>query len=154
MRKLSVIVLIAVAFLAGSLTLTSANATSSRDTIRLVSISQQFEEIDLGDAGDSLGDQLVFNDKVFANRHPVGVLNGVCTVTQLSGSWGTSQCLVTFSTRHGDITVQGVTRFSEKSSPDATLAVTGGTGRFRGASGEVHVHFVSETRTDLELVLD
>jgi hypothetical protein len=154
MRKLSVIVLIVVAFLAGSFTLTSASATNRGETIRLTAFSVQFEEIDLGDRGPSLGDQVVFNDRVFSHRRFVGVLNGVCSVTQLRRDSGTSHCVVTFSTRHGDITVQGVTRFSRNYSPDATLAVTGGTDRFRGASGEVHVHFATETRTDLKLVLD
>ena len=157
MRKISVIVLMAVAFLAGSLTLTSAAASDS-GTIRLVSVNDQSKEIDLGDKGPSLGDLFVFHDNLYFHQRRVGDLNGQCTATQLTGTGnsasGSQQCLVTASLPNGDITVQGVIRFGPNESDHATLAVTGGTGRYSGVGGEVHATFVSDTKTLIELDLN
>lgn len=158
MRRISVIVLMAVAFLAGSLTLTSAEASHDSTTIRLVSVTDQFKELDLGDKGPSLGDMFVFHDNLFVHKRRVGDLNGQCAVTTVRGTGdnatGAQQCLVTASLPSGDITVQGVIRFGPNESDHAVLAVTGGTGRYSGAGGEVHVRFVSDTKTLIEVDLN
>jgi len=144
MRRISSILLIAFALLVSGLSLTSAEATSG-DTQRYVSTTDQFAEIDLGKKGPSLGDQLVFHDNLRArHNHDAGELNGVCTATHLKGRTMTMQCLVTASLDDGDLTVHGVTKSDERR---ATLAITGGTDDYSDASGEVHVKFVSDTKT-------
>jgi hypothetical protein len=169
MRRISVILAMAVALIASSFMLTSADARdrNARDGYQYLSITVQGAEIDVGDTGPSLGDYFVFHDKVYRLKHHdrhgrhhrrnVGVLNGQCTTTYLTKTEGTQQCLVTASFRNGDLTVQGVVNFStvEENSPDeATLAVTGGTGRYSGAGGEVHVKFLSDTKTLIRFSLN
>lgn len=160
MRRISVIVLMAVAFLVGSMTLTSADAHNRDDhrgnSFRLVSITDQFQDIDVGDTGPSLGDYFVFHDKVYYHRKQVGALNGQCTTTYLTSTEGAQQCLVTASLPKGDLTVHGIVAFqlSEEEPGDATLAVTGGTGRYAGAGGEVRVHFVSDEKSIIDVYLN
>jgi len=155
MRRISVIALMAVALLAGSLTLSSASA-SSDDSFRLTAISKQFKNIDVPPRGESLGDSFVFNDALYAKKRLVGQLNGTCTLTRLDpkANEGVQQCLVTASLPDGDITTQGVIRFSGEEPSGFTTAVTGGTGDYAGAGGEVHVRFVSDKVTRLAVVLD
>lgn len=151
MRRLSAIVLIALALVVSGLSLGSATGSPhesrhshSGDTLRFLSTTQQSAELDLGKKGASLGDEYVFHDRL-RSRHDrnAGTLDGVCTVTRLKGDDSTAQCLVTASLDDGDITTQGVVRSDERS---ATLAVTGGTADYSEASGEVHVKFLSETK--------
>jgi hypothetical protein len=42
----------------------------------------------------------------------------------------------------------------ESTEAEATFAVTGGTGDYRGASGETDVRFVSDTRAKIAVDLD
>jgi hypothetical protein len=151
MRRISAIVLVALALLVSGLTLTSAEATSS-ETLRFVAKSDQLAEIDLGKKGPSLGDKFVFSDNL-SSRHDrdAGELNGECTATHLKGKAATMQCLVTASLDDGDVTTQGVVQSNRRR---ATLAVTGGTGDYTGASGEVRVRFVSDTKSIIKLYLD
>jgi hypothetical protein len=151
MRRASAILGVAVALLASGLTLTSADA-SSRETLRFVSEIEQEAEIDVGKKGASLGDQLVFNESL-RSRHSrdAGELNGVCTVTQLHRDTGVVQCQVTVSLDDGDLTVQGVVELEEDR---ATLAVTGGTGDYDDASGEVDVRFINDEKSFISFDLN
>lgn len=168
MRRISVIVAMAVALIASSFMLTSADA-HNRDRYRhdradgyqFLSVTDQSADIDVGDPGPSLGDYFVFHDNVYKlryghhrrhHREAVGELNGQCTTTQLTGEEdGSGQCLVTASMPDGDLTVQGAFHFQSET---ATFAVTGGTGSYSGASGEVHAKFLSETKTLLRFDLN
>jgi iron uptake system EfeUOB component EfeO/EfeM len=144
MRRLSSILLIAFALLVSGLSLTSAEANTG-DTEHYVAKTDQFAEIDLGKKGPSQGDQLVFHDDLRDRHHDdAGELNGTCTATHVKGRTMTMQCLVTASLDDGDLTVHGITQSDDRR---ATLAVTGGTDDYSDASGEVHVKFVSDTKT-------
>ena len=48
------------------------------------------------------------------------------------------------------VTAQGV---EESSAEGGTIAITGGTGRYVGAKGEMRFHDTSETTTDITLIL-
>jgi hypothetical protein len=52
----------------------------------------------------------------------------------------------TLSLRDGQITAQGL---EEPPTEGGTIAVTGGTGRYRGARGELSFHDISDTTSDL-----
>lgn len=90
---------------------------------------------DTGPAGDSAGDVLAFANPVFdaGNVRPVGTDNGSCVRTAAGVSY---ECAWTTSLAGGSITVEGPFR----DAGDSTLAVTGGTGRYRGAVGEMRLH--------------
>ena len=88
-----------------------------------------------GASGDSVGDILTFANDVFdaADATKVGTDNGYCLRTVKGAAF---ECNWTTFLAGGQITVEGPF-FDAK---DSTLAITGGTGRFRGARGEMELH--------------
>jgi len=90
---------------------------------------------DTGPAGDSVGDVLAFANPIFdaKNTHQVGTDNGSCIRTAVGVSY---ECSWTTSLPGGSIVVSGP--FLDAG--DSTLAVTGGTGKYRGASGQMRLH--------------
>jgi Allene oxide cyclase barrel like domain len=83
-------------------------------------------------APDSPGDQDVFNGKFFAGDKQVGTDGGVCTLVELPSIY---HCNATNWFDKGQLTVQFIADFS---SPEpGHFAITGGTGAYRGATGEV-----------------
>jgi hypothetical protein len=90
---------------------------------------------DTGPVGDSPGDVLAFANPIFdaRNTHKVGTDDGSCIRTAVGVSY---ECSWTTSLHDGSIVVTGP--FLDVG--DSTLAVTGGTGRYRGASGEMRLH--------------
>ena len=85
---------------------------------------------DTGAAGDSAGDVLTFANAVFdaADSNKVGTDNGYCIRTAAGAAY---ECNWTTSLPGGQITVEGPFYDAK----DSTLAITGGTGRYRNARG-------------------
>lgn len=90
---------------------------------------------DTGPVGDSPGDVLAFANPIFdaKNAKKIGSDTGSCVRTAVGVSY---ECSWTTSLPGGSIVVSGP--FLDAG--DSTLAVTGGTGRYRGASGEMRLH--------------
>ena len=90
---------------------------------------------DTGAKDDSVGDILTFANELFdkANKTKVGTDNGYCLRTAAGKAW---ECAWTNSLKDGQISVQGT--FLDGG--DTIQAVTGGTGKYRGASGEMKLH--------------
>jgi hypothetical protein len=90
---------------------------------------------DTGDKGDSVGDILTFANQVFdeGNKAQVGTDNGWCVRTAVGVAW---ECFWTLTLKDGQITVAGP--FLDGG--DSLLAVTGGTGAYVGAKGEMKLH--------------
>jgi hypothetical protein len=100
-----------------------------------------------------IGAQDVFHDTLATpDGHQVGDDGGVCTVTTTSktsvnkGDIGNAQCVITFSLQGGEITVQ---QLSAPPPAKADQAVTGGTGKYRGAKGNCVVTFLGPKTVDL-----
>jgi hypothetical protein len=127
-------------------------------TLRLIGRESQREFIDRGTPGPSLGDEIVFSEVLFRRgRGEVGMSGGVCTVTEALPPYDvfTLQCVVTLRLRRGQITLQGLNELQGLDDPGPfTLAITGGTGAFRGAEGEARVRFTRPGRTVYRLRLD
>jgi allene oxide cyclase len=89
----------------------------------------------VGAQPDNRGDVLTFTNDLFdaANKKKVGGDNGFCIRTELGKAYA---CEWTNTLPGGQITVQGP--FLDAG--DTTLAVTGGTGKYAGASGEMLLH--------------
>jgi hypothetical protein len=107
--------------------------------------------IDNEPAGDSPGDSIVFSQQLYdeSGTREVGRDHAICTRTM--DAEGSYLCQGAFLLRRGQITIAGI-------DPPATvtrhpLVVTGGSGRYRGVSGEITVHHVSaiEDRFDFKL---
>ena len=90
---------------------------------------------DTGAPGDSAGDILTFANEVFdrADAHRVGSDQGYCIRVVAGTSY---ECKWTTFLAGGQITVEGP--FLDAG--DSTLAVTGGTGRYRNARGFMKLH--------------
>ncbi|MCF6525398.1 hypothetical protein [Streptomyces sp. JJ36] len=105
---------------------------------------QVAEELDLGTPGRSVGDQFVFSGDLFAadeeDGPPVGTVGGYCVLTEVARNAG--QCSLTAVLDEGQITVQGEQEGIPTPRP-VTNAVTGGTGKFRNAQGEMELNFLT-----------
>lgn len=90
---------------------------------------------DTGAKDDSVGDILTFANELFdkENKNKVGTDNGYCFRTVAGKAW---ECAWTNALAGGQIMVQG----SYLDGQDTVLAVTGGTGKYRGARGEMKLH--------------
>jgi allene oxide cyclase len=90
---------------------------------------------DTGANGDSAGDILTFANEVFdrADTHVVGTDQGYCVRIVAGKSY---ECNWTTSLAAGQIAVEGP--FLDAG--DSTLAITGGTGRYRKARGFMKLH--------------
>jgi hypothetical protein len=110
-------------------------AAATVTTIHVIEHAVTDQTTDVGPAGDSAGDELTFHNKVFdAKDHGVvGSDQGHCIRVDAVG--GSYECLYTTSLPGGQITVEGP--FYDKRS--SVLAITGGTGRYRTARGELRL---------------
>jgi hypothetical protein len=90
---------------------------------------------DTGDKGDTAGDILTFANEIFDqdNKASVGSDNGWCVRTVPGKAW---ECFWTATFKDGQITVEGP--FLDAG--DSVLAITGGTGAYAGARGEMKLH--------------
>ena len=104
-------------------------------TITVIEHATTDTTTDTGATGDSVGDILTFANEVFdaADATKVGTDNGYCLRTVAGAAY---ECNWTTFLAGGQITVEGPF-FDAK---DSTLAITGGTGRYRGARGEMELH--------------
>ena len=139
--------------------LMSAPAAAAADgkgkrVLRIVATENQFQFLDLGTAGPSLGDELVFSERLTRRGRPVGVSGGVCTATQVEPPYDelTFHCVATLKLRRGQITLQGLIEVQGEDDPGPfTVAITGGTGRYSGAGGKAVIREVSPTKSVYKL---
>jgi hypothetical protein len=162
MRKISLAAVAALMLAVASVTLASASASSSdtqtsdkksTQVIHLVAKTVQQANLDLGEPGDSLGDQLVFSEDLFRDGKKVGHDGAVCTLVRLVPRVSaTFQCVATASLPEGQITVQGLPTFTDGPA-SFSLAITGGTGAYKTAHGQVKAVEVSDVETRLTFFL-
>jgi hypothetical protein len=114
-----------------------------KKTLKLVATELQSDYLDLGAPGPSLGDELVFSESLRQDGRDVGTSGVVCTVTHVVPPYDgvqTFHCVGTLSLRRGQITLQGLIEVQGEDDPGPfTVAITGGTGAYRGAGGEAVV---------------
>ena len=107
-------------------------ATAAPQEITVIEHAATDEVTDTGAAGDSAGDVLTFANEVFdaqdANR--IGNTQGMCVRTVPGMAW---ECFWTIFLPAGQITVEGP--FYDAG--DSVLAITGGTGGFANAQGDM-----------------
>jgi hypothetical protein len=113
----------------------SGNAEKPK-TIRVLAVFTEFDpNIDVGAAGFSLGDEVVFSGNLFQGGKQVGRVGVVCSfVSTQNMDRVEAQCPATAILPGGQITVQGVI---VNRSLNWTLPITGGSGRYDRARGEV-----------------
>jgi hypothetical protein len=165
-KKLVLSALLALLLAVASVSLASATSNDDGDNgdhtrvINLTATTVQQAEIHLGKTGLSLGDRFVFSDDLSGDA--VGTDGGDCVVVRLDPKDATEtnlkavtqQCVVTLSLPEGQITGQALITFTNTpTQPSFTVAITGGTGEFNTAHGEVQVAEQSDTVAKLTVKL-
>lgn len=118
----------------------SAIATAGSDVqtplnVHVIEHASTDTVIDIGDPGDSTGDLLTFHNDVYdrSDSHVLGHDQGDCIrIDPAGGSW---ECRWVTILSGGSITVEGQFLDTE----DTVLAVTGGTGIYRNARGQMQL---------------
>lgn len=98
-------------------------------------------------AGDATGNEFAVSGPLYrlGTHNRVGTLRGVCFV--VTKKFGIGQCSFTASLHPGNVTVSGTINFTQGATD--TLAVTGGTGKFQNARGEVVARNTGQTSESL-----
>jgi hypothetical protein len=126
-------------------------------TLRLTATETQSDFLDNGTAGPSLGDELIISETLFRNGREVGDSGIVCVVTRVTPPYDvlTLHCVATLRLHKGQITLQGLIDVQgEDDQGPFTVAITGGTGAFRGAGGEAVIRDTGETTSVYKLRFD
>ena len=134
--------------LAASCLLASASA-SAGELLKVVERATTDAVTDTGAAGDSAGDILTFANEVFdaANAAKAGHNQGFCVRTVVGTAW---ECWWTLSLPAGQITVQGP--FLDKG--DSVLAITGGSGKYASARGQMKLHARNDKGTEYDFAYE
>jgi len=118
----------------------SPGAASAGEQLALVERARTDAVTDLGAKGDSVG---VIYDK--DNKTLVGHDNGWCVRTVVGQAW---ECIWTLTTDKGQLTVEGPFYDTK----DSVLAVTGGTGAYATARGEMKFHVRDANGSEADFV--
>jgi len=116
--------------------LSSAAFGSTKVSLTVVEHATSDAVVDIGGAGDTEGDILWFANDVYdaTDSQLFGTDQGQCFRTSVAnGAW---ECNWTTIVDDGSITVEGP--FYDTA--DSTLAITGGTGVYRRAQGQMRLH--------------
>jgi len=134
MRTKGWVVLATVSVVAVVLTVASAVTGAATTTVRLTVVEHSTTNavIDTGFPGDTTGDVLTFHNKLYKAGEVVGHDKGSCFWFVLQKSW---ECRWTNVFSEGAIMVEGPS-FEPH---DSLLAVTGGTGEFKNATGRMRL---------------
>jgi len=144
---------IAVVALAVGIALPAAGSTGNAaqdQTIRVTAVTTEQKLLDLGGPGFSLGNEIVFSQKLLQGANQLGHDGAVCT--EVSVARREAQCIATYSFPGGQITGQALIILNSTAPYDGSI--TGGTGKYEGAKGELHVQNVSPTEGILTFHLE
>jgi allene oxide cyclase len=105
---------------------------AAKESLTLIEHVTSEEVVDLGGEGDTVGDTLVFNNELYDDQDAnlVGTTNGSCIRTAVGKLW---ECTFTSTIENGSLVVEG----PFEDSGTGTFAITGGTGDYSGATGEM-----------------
>jgi hypothetical protein len=109
--------------------------TAAGERIEVIERALTDATLDLGAKGDSVGDLLTFANPVYdaSNKMQLGTDQGYCVRVIVGKSW---ECFWTLLLKAGQITVEGP--FYD--SGDSLLVITGGSGKYAGAKGDMKLH--------------
>jgi Allene oxide cyclase barrel like domain len=146
-RYVMVLAIVVLGMLISGTGVASANGKGKRP-LRITATQIESQFLDLGTPGPSLGDELVFSERLFRHHHEVGESGVVCTVTDAPPPYDvlTFHCVATLRLKSGQITLQGLIEAQGMDDPGPfVVAITGGTGAFNGAGGTAVVRHPTPT---------
>lgn len=108
---------------------------AAQEKITVIEQATNNSFVDNNEEGDSVGDLLIFENSIYdaGYKNVIGYDSGSCIRIAVGEAW---ECTWTTSFEDGEIMVQG----SFYDQGDSVLAITGGTGAYIGAVGELWVH--------------
>lgn len=118
------------AWLAACLTAASCAGVQERSLVTIADArAEPAQRVDLGEAGDSVGDLVVFDQPLLdAHGTRIGTNSGVCIRTRVAHSY---QCQWTLTLPDGSIQVAG----RETDQGTSAISIVGGTGVYAHISG-------------------
>ena len=121
-------------------------AAAGSMNINLVERAVNEAVLDTGEKGDSAGDVLTFTNEIYdeANKAKVGNDNGFCIRTAPGKAW---ECVWSLTLADGQIMSEG----TYTDGKDSVYAVTGGTGKYMNARGEMQLHIRNKEATENDL---
>ena len=139
MRALAVIPLSALALTTALVWPHVATASPGPSTLHLSETFTTYTEVDLGKKGPSQGDTFAFTTKVVdSDGEPAGTAGGSGTSLKPDDdTLGLVQYSETYDLDGGQLVIEGFYDFGAKPGTPTTDAVIGGTGKYRGAKGQV-----------------
>ncbi|GIK66947.1 MAG: hypothetical protein BroJett018_47410 [Chloroflexota bacterium] len=128
---------------------TRSKASDDAVIIHVVEHADTDVVTDTGAEGDSVGDILTFANEVYDENDAelVGSDNGYCVRTVVGAAW---ECFWTLTLADGQITVEGP--FSDTG--DTVLAITGGTGAYAHASGQMELKWHNAEGTAFDFIYE
>src|SRR5215211_3817593 len=144
-NKLGLATIIALVLVVASITLASASGSGGGSSdhgvqvIRLVVKGVQESNIDLGKKGFSQGDQEIVGLNVLRGGKKIGEAGQICQFVRVTQASATDLCQVALSLPKGQITAQGLIKSTAAGPGTFFLAITGGTGAYQTAHGQVKI---------------
>ncbi|MFN8164012.1 MAG: dirigent protein [Solirubrobacterales bacterium] len=149
MIRLSILLVAAAAAVSvGFVATASGSARASKSQAIHVVERATTDAITNGDAKtDKAGNVLTFANKVYdsANKRQVGSDEGYCVRIVVGKTW---ECAWTTFLKSGSLTVQGP--FSDTG--NTVLAITGGTGAYASARGEMNLNYHNKQGTAFDFI--
>ncbi|MEA2220354.1 MAG: hypothetical protein QOJ35_2980 [Solirubrobacteraceae bacterium] len=135
--RTSALAMISGILVAGGVFAATSAGGNSTSTIRLYEHDTSQANVDLGAAGDSLGDQFIFAGDVFDHQGGTRLGRASGTFTTVStGPRGEVLCVTSFTLPDGQISGQGLFVSADLfGGTQQSFPITGGTGRYRHAQG-------------------
>lgn len=126
---------------------TTATAGTTTTTLRWLSTNPQNTDLDLGRPGPGAGDAQVFLNELRRDGRRIGEEAGSCQLALFTDTRLVVACTSTARFTDGSsLTLQGMVVENPSQGPAGLRwAITGGTGRYRGARGEVSGRFIPNT---------
>jgi len=138
-------------FLLSVLVLAAPLAAPAGERLHVIerAVNETTTHVAPGAKGDTVGDLLTFANPVFdaANKVQVGTDHGWCVRVVVGKSW---ECFWTLLLKEGRITLEGP--FYD--SGDSVFVITGGTGKYAGAKGQMTLHDRGTTPTSYEFTYE
>jgi hypothetical protein len=158
-RKFGLAAAAALLLAIGSITVAFASSSGRGPTdhrvqvIGLVAKGVQETNIDLGKKGFSQGDQELVALDLFRDGKKIGEAGNLCQFVRVTKASATDLCQVDMSLPKGQITAGGLVTSTPAGPGTFFLAITGGTGAYRTAHGQVKVTATATNEVPITLYL-
>lgn len=143
-RRILPVILLSLALTAAGCAKSGGPQTSTLHVIEHAE-TDTLQHVGKPDEKDSLGDILAFHNPLYdeTNTNKVGTSSGVCFRTAVGAAY---ECIWTATVPGGQLTVEGPFYDGK----DSTLAITGGTGDFARADGQMALHARNPAGTEYD----